>query len=94
MLGQVLGHDRGFLITIEFLVLCRERVPYVTAWFSGYRQLLGRDIVFPCRDSAFLSSRCRDRGFHVATETAVTRGQVLHLRVATGLALARFSLSQ
>ena len=38
--------------------------------------MLSHDIVFPCRDSALLL--CRDRGFHVATEKATTRGQVLH----------------
>ena len=33
-------------------------VPYVATWFSGCKQLLSRDIVFSCRDSALCL--CRD----------------------------------
>ena len=56
--GQVLGHDRGFLVATKFLFLCCDRVSCVAIWLSGFMQLLGRDIVFPCRDSVLLF--CRD----------------------------------
>ena len=47
-------------------------VPYVATWFSGCRQLLGRNIVFSCRDSACFSVvtmsqrrfSCRSRDSH------------------------------
>ena len=52
MFGQVLGHDMGFLVATEFFWFCvATGVPCVATWLLGFMQLLGRDIVFPCRDS-------------------------------------------
>ena len=42
-------------------------VPCVATWFSGYRKLLGRDIVFSCRDSALFLYRD-----DVATEVSMS----------------------
>ena len=79
MVVHVLGRDRGFLVATEFLVLCCDRGSLCLAWFSGYRQLLGRNIVFLCRDSA-LFLYCDDVAIEVflfATKTTMTRGQVM-----------------
>ena len=46
----VLGRDRGFLVTIEFLVCVTTWVLFIETWFLGCKQLLGRDIVFSCCD--------------------------------------------
>ena len=58
MFGQVLGCDKGFLVTTEFFWFCVALgVPYVATWLASLMQFLGRDIVFPCRDIVF---PCRD----------------------------------
>ena len=68
MFGQVLGHDKGFLVVTEFFWFCvATGVPYVVTWLSGLRQLLGRDIVFPCCDIVLLL--CRD---NVATKVSLS----------------------
>ena len=47
MFGQVLGHDKGFLVATKFFWFCVVAgVPYVATWLSGLMQLLGHDIVF------------------------------------------------
>ena len=68
----------------------------VATWFLGCRQLLGRDIVFPCRDNALLL--CRN---DVMTKVSLSRSRwprqevkCCTLRVVTSLALARVSLSR
>ena len=62
MFEQALGRDRGFLVATEFLVLCCDRGSLCR------RQLLGRDIVFPCYDSALFL--CHD---NVVTEVFLLR---------------------
>ena len=54
--GQVLGHDRGFLVATKFLVLCRDRGSLCQDMVLSLQQFLGRDIVFPCHNSALLLS--------------------------------------
>ena len=71
---------QGFLVTTELLWFgVVTGVPCVATWFSGFKQLLCHDIVFPFRDSAFVSllKQCRNKGFLVTTETVMTRGQAL-----------------
>ena len=69
MFGQVLCHDKGFLVVTEFFWFCvATGVPCVATWLLGLRQLLGQDIVFPCRDSVLLL--CRD---NVTTEATLSR---------------------
>ena len=41
--------------------MLRQGFPYVATWFSSCRQLLGRNIVFSCHNTAFFLYR--DRGF-------------------------------
>ena len=55
------GRDRVFWFYVV------TRVPCVTTWFSGFMQLLFRDIVLPCRDSVLLL--CRD---NVVTEVSLS----------------------
>ena len=69
--------------------------PCVATWFSGYRQLPGRDIVFLCRDSALFL--CRD---DVAEEVSLSRSRrpqqevrCCTFCVVIGLVLVRISLS-
>ena len=79
MVGHVLGCDKGFLVTTEFLVLCRDKgslchnmVPKLQAvsW--------SRHSIFISRQCfVSLSRQCRGRGFLIVTETVTTRGQVL-----------------
>ena len=71
-------------------------VPCVATWFSGYKKLLGRNIVVSCFDSA-LFLYCDD----VATEVSMLQPtrprqevRCCTLHVAIGLALARVSLSR
>ena len=90
MFGPILGQDRGFLVMTEFFWFC------VVTWLSGLMQLLGRDIVFPCRDSVLLLFRD-----NVTIEFSLSRPRwsqqevrCCNLYVATGLALARDSMSR
>ena len=48
----------------------RQGFPYVATWFSSCRQLLGREIVFPCRDRALFL--CRD---DVKTEVSMSQSR-------------------
>ena len=73
MFGQVLGRDEGFLVAIEILWFCvATGVPCVATWLLGLMQLLGHDIVFPCRDSVLILYRdnvtievpCRNQDGH------------------------------
>ena len=67
MFGQVLGCDKGFLVATEFFWFCVAiGVPCVATWLSRLRQLLGRNVVFPCRDSVLLL--CHD---NVMTEVSL-----------------------
>ena len=76
MFGQVLDCNKGFLVATEyFFFFVTIGVPCVATWLSGLMQLLGRDIVFPCRDSVLLLYR--DRGFLVVTKTVTIRGHVM-----------------
>ena len=65
---QVLGLDRGFLVAIEFLVLCRKRGSLCYDMVLRCRQLLGLGIIFSCCDSALFL--CRD---DVAIEVSLLR---------------------
>ena len=55
MFGQVLGRDKGSLVTQLLWFCVATGVPCVTTWFSSFMQPLGRDIAFPCRDNVFAS---------------------------------------
>ena len=95
MFGQVLGYNRGFLVTTGFFwFYVVIGVPCVATWLSSLMQLLGRNIVFPCHDSVLLL--CCD---NVAIEVSLSRPRrslqevrCCNLRVAIGLALARDSM--
>ena len=64
--GQVLSRDRGFLVAIEFRSCVTIGVHCVATWFSGYRQLHGREIAFSCPDDALFL--CHD---DVATKVSL-----------------------
>ena len=69
MFGQVLGHDRGFLVATRFFwFYVATGVPCVATWLSSLMELLGRNIVFPCRDSFLLLYRD-----NVAIEVSLSR---------------------
>ena len=61
--GQVLGRKRGFLVAIEFMVLCRDKfglgkVFYVATEYFYVMTKFGQGQEFLCSDRVFL---CRDR---------------------------------
>ena len=71
-----LGHDKGFLVMTEFTgtmlrqgFLCRDMGIRFKQWKLSQHGL-------PCCDkgSSSLSLLCRNRGFQVMTETAMTKG--------------------
>ena len=71
--GHVLGCDR------VSGPMSGQGFPCVATWFSGCRQLLGRDIVLSCHDIALFLC-CDDVAtevFLIAIETTTTRGQVM-----------------
>ena len=66
--GQVLSCVKGFLVAIEFRSCVMIVVHCVATWFSGCRQLHGRDIAFSCCDDALFL--CHD---DVATKVSLSR---------------------
>ena len=76
MVRHVLGRDRGFLVVTEFLVLCRDRGFPMSRHGS---QAAGSCLVatYYFHVMTVLSFSITIKVFLVATETAMTRGQVM-----------------
>ena len=93
--GKVLGRNRGFLVAIEFLVLCRDRGSLCHDMVLRLQEVAwSRHST--CHDSALFI--CRDNVAIVVSLSWPRRPQqevrCCTLRVATSLVLVGFSLSR